>query len=677
MKNLHNFKQKLISFKFPPKIVFFIMGIASTLWFLVRVIPKPQRAGYPCMKAAAPIMSGFILYLLSLGGMTLFFKKAVEKFRKAKYLTAFFALLVSMILLVVFNWNNAQKAYSQVVGFTRGVLPEGPNNPMGTGVGINPGRVVWAWNPAATNENCKNVIVSTGGWTGVMDYDKSDAFMMAKNNNQDTINSMADNAIKSLTTTTSVKDAWSALFKNFNERKTGTASDYAAGQKIFIKVNNGQAGWAINNSDLSETGNNSATGVQNAAMANTTPATVVAILRQLIDACGINQSDIYVAEPMTHVYKSLYDAIHNVYPNVIVLDKDDRSDLGRTQTSGWHADAIIYSDKGTVMPNGIKDALMNEMYDADYLISIPALKAHARAGATLTAKLHFGSHGDHGNNDWGSFTLHAGLICTVDNDVMTSGVRGDYGMYRVLTDLMGHKKLGGNTILYVMDGLWGGIEATDMPVKWDIAPFNHDFPNSLFLSQDPVALESVCIDFLRAEADKNTAFKDRPFFPAIDDHLHQAADPANWAAGITYDPEDDGTPIGSLGVHEHWNNPTDKQYTKDLGTGDGIELVKLMAEVPIGIANTESLVSSLSAYPNPCQENTSLHFNLKKSGIVSINLVAADGKVIPLADNQSFNAGDNSYPINMDQLSKGFYICRMQIISEMNTDVQTVKLMVE
>ena len=28
----------------------------------------------------------------------------------------------------------------------------------------------------------------------------------------------------------------------------------------------------------------------------------------------------------------------------------------------------------------------------------------------------------------------------------------------------------------------------------------------------------------------------------------------------------------SQGVHEHWNNATDKQYTRNLGTGNGIEL---------------------------------------------------------------------------------------------------------
>jgi len=487
MKNLKEYlvvfkelKTKILASKFSVKLIFIVTGIASTVWFLARVIPKPQRAGYPCMRTAAPIMSGFILYLLSVGGITLLFKNFITNIKKAKYVAASMAFVACLVLLVAFNIRDVEKVYSQTVGFTRGVLPDAPNSPMGVGRGIFPGRVVWNWNPAATNENCKNVIVSTGGWGGVMDWDKSDAFIMPKNNDQDTINKMADRSIMSLGGETTVASAWDAIFKNFNTRKTGTASGYTEGQTIFIKVNNGQAGWAINSSDLSEKGNTSSTGVQNAAMSGTTPATVVAIIRQLVDDCGVPQNKIYVGEPMTHVYKSMNDAIHDVFPNVIVLDKENHTDLGRTTTSGWTKDAIIYSDKGDEMPDGIKDVLMNEMYNADYMINIAALKAHARNGVTLGAKLHFGSHGDHGGNDWGSFDLHKGLICTVDNDVMTSGVRGEYGMYRIMVDLMGHKKLGENTVLFIVDGLWGGIEATDMPVKWKTSPFNNDFPNSRF-----------------------------------------------------------------------------------------------------------------------------------------------------------------------------------------------------
>ena len=47
------------------KIVFVALGISSTIWFLIRVIPKPQRAFYPCMRAAAPLMSTFVIYIIT------------------------------------------------------------------------------------------------------------------------------------------------------------------------------------------------------------------------------------------------------------------------------------------------------------------------------------------------------------------------------------------------------------------------------------------------------------------------------------------------------------------------------------------------------------------------------------------------------------------------------------
>ena len=664
---LGKFKRWILSFRFSAKLIFILTGIASTVWFLVRVIPKPQRAGYPCMRAAAPMMSGFVMYIIALGGSSMLFKRSIERFRRAKYVSAFVALVLCMIVGLAFNLNRAEQASANSFGFTRGELPDGPNNPMGVGRGINPGRVVWDWNATAVNQDCPNVI--------------TDAFFMSKNNNQDTINRMADNSIKSLAGKTSVSAAWDAIFKSFNKGKTGTESAYQAGQKIFIKVNNGQAGWAINQNDLSERGNNSATGVQNAAMAGTTPATVVALIRQLVDSCGIAQGDIYVGEPMTHVYKSMYDAVHSHYPDVIILDKDGNTSLGRTKSAGWTDNVIFYSDKGTEMPDAVGDNLMKEMYDADYMINVAALKAHARGGVSLCAKLHFGSHGDHPGYGYGSFHLHDGLISTVDNDYFSSGVRGDYHMYRVLVDLMGHKKLGLNTVLFVVDGLWGGIEATDMPVKWDIAPFKGEYPASLFMSQDEVALESVCIDFLRAEADHNAAFKDRPFFPAVDDFLHQAADPANWPAGISYDPENDGTPISSLGVHEHWNNPTDKAYTRNLGTGDGIELVSIFGgaatgEQPSALNNSSESNVQLNIYPNPCTVETMLSYSLHSNAHISIQLVSTEGRIVKEIRNGQMKAGTYTDGISTSDLRSGLYFCVIKTQTGNNTDIKTEKLWV-
>ena len=47
----------------------------------------------------------------------------------------------------------------------------------------------------------------------------------------------------------------------------------------------------------------------------------------------------------------------------------------------------------------------------------------------------------------------------------------------------------------------------------------------------------------------------------------------NPPSGVIYDPERDGTRLTSLGTTEHWNNPRDKKYSRNLKTGNGIELV--------------------------------------------------------------------------------------------------------
>jgi hypothetical protein len=47
----------------------------------------------------------------------------------------------------------------------------------------------------------------------------------------------------------------------------------------------------------------------------------------------------------------------------------------------------------------------------------------------------------------------------------------------------------------------------------------------------------------------------------------------NPPSGVVYDPERDGTRLGSLGVTEHWNNPVDKKYSRNLGKNKGIELL--------------------------------------------------------------------------------------------------------
>ena len=86
------------SHHFPPRLLFILLGIISTIWFLIRVIPKPSRATYPCMRVAAPFMSGLIVYLLSVAGLTFASRKLKRKIINVRYMSTF--LLVFGVLVI-------------------------------------------------------------------------------------------------------------------------------------------------------------------------------------------------------------------------------------------------------------------------------------------------------------------------------------------------------------------------------------------------------------------------------------------------------------------------------------------------------------------------------------------------------------------------------------------------
>ena len=79
----------LSKIKVPAKLVYIVISVLATIWFLVRVIPKPSRATYPCMQVVAPIMSGFVIWLIALSGAAFAFRKAKHKLLEARYIAAF------------------------------------------------------------------------------------------------------------------------------------------------------------------------------------------------------------------------------------------------------------------------------------------------------------------------------------------------------------------------------------------------------------------------------------------------------------------------------------------------------------------------------------------------------------------------------------------------------------
>lgn len=635
------------------KLLFFITGIASTIWFLIRVIPKPSRAAYPCTRAAAPVMSGFILYLIGLGTTGYGIKKARKYVRMGRYYVAILFLALAFSGMALFLATDSKP----VVANTSSVLapPDGPNQPMGTATGIIPGRVVWVWNPRATDENCTNKVNDP--------VRGEDGYFLPKNNNQQVIDSMMRIALLTITGKETVYASWDTIFRYFNLTHGKGNASYERGEKIFIKINQGGASWQTNPSTL-ERVNRDYYG-----MAESIPSTILSLLKTLIDDYGVDQQDILIGDPIAHIYQETYTYLHNVYPDVHYMDKDNYQSLGRTKLNKANHAAVFYSDKGVKMTNAVRDTLYQEFEEAEYLIDMACLKAHARAGVTLLAKNHFGSH-----IRAGAVHLHPALLAP-DNDIVTNG---GYKKYRVLTDIMGSSKLGRKTLLYVVDGLWGGTEAVEKPVKWKMSPFNNDWPNSLFISLDQVALESVCFDFLRNEAALNTAFKNRPLFYGVDDHLHQAASSANWPTGITYDPDNSGSPIPSLGVHEHWNNATDKQYSRNLKTGNGIELVTWPENlvITVGLQDHKATFSYITIYPNPAHDIAYLQIHSERNADVEVQILNLNGQIIRKSAGYSISNGESSIPLSLQQLESGFYLCRVLVKNSVKTDVFTKRIQI-
>jgi len=547
------------------KVYLFFLGIASIAWFLIRVIPKPSRAAYPCMVATAPFMSAFILYILSLASSIWFLKRNNRRVILTKSIL-FFVFLA----LPLFSFSDSSSGTIKHVDVGYYAV----NEPIGIAKGIYPGRVVWIHDSRATSKTFTN----TAG----------DYWFMDKNSNQDVIEKMLNNSLLEISGKSTSVEAWDAVFRHYNMNHGKGDVGYQPGESIAVKINL----------------TNSWNGNISPNRMDATPQLVLALLKQLIDVAGVSQSDIWLGDSYRFFRTEYWNKCHTVYPDVHYVD--EKGINGREQTQPSAAQLLRFSDKinpTTELEN--TSSIPQHYVDAAYFINMPCLKSHEAGGITIAAKNHQGSilaEGTPPEDQFAAF-MHYSL----------PGFNSSHGSYRHLVDFMGHKDLGGKTLLYIVDGIWAGRESSGWLEKWNMAPFNGDYPSSLFVSQDAVAIESVCFDFLLAEyINKPNSIK-HPYIEGTDDYLLQAADPSNWPAGIQYDPEGDGTILSSLGVYEHWNNSIDKQYSRNLVTGEGIELRTL---------NTSTALTKLmprvdyELYPNPFSETLSLTIKDRPDGLL-------------------------------------------------------------
>jgi hypothetical protein len=515
--------------------MFPIGGLLALVWFLIRVIPKPSRATYPCQRVAFPLASGFVIWLIGATGSIMAVRKAKHCFAKRRFLLCSILVCAGIGLIWLAHNITTEEA----------VLAEEPvaNAPVGIARGIYPGRVVWVHNPDATD------------WDGPGDGH----WWESSHTNQAVVNQMMDSAIRALSGEENSPAAWDKLFRHFNKTHGRGNAGYKPGEKIIIKIN--YVG-CIRIWDRREVTTVEEYNLRRSDYMNTSPQMIIALLQQLVDKVGVKQEDITVGDTLCYFPNEFYNMCHNKYPNVRYLEYLGK--FGRTAAKSSSVPLYWSTPEAT----GEKtDYLPASYVQADYLINMANLKSHNdQAGITLCAKNHYGSLIRKPARSEGYYDLHKDLPYNTPGN----------GHYRPLVDLMGHKQLGGKTLLYIIDGLYAGKHAKESsPRKWNSAPFNGDWSSSIFVSQDPVAIDSVGFDFLRTEWD------DAPHKSGTNDYLIEAALADNPPSGTFYDPDHKGnvTRLKSLGVYEHWNNPTDKQYSRNLGTGKGIELVKLTKAV--------------------------------------------------------------------------------------------------
>ena len=80
------------------------IGLLALIWFLIRVIPKPSRATYPCQRVAFPVASSFVIWLLGLTGCIVVQRKAKHAFLNSRYVLAIVLLAVSVGFVANFQY---------------------------------------------------------------------------------------------------------------------------------------------------------------------------------------------------------------------------------------------------------------------------------------------------------------------------------------------------------------------------------------------------------------------------------------------------------------------------------------------------------------------------------------------------------------------------------------------
>jgi hypothetical protein len=438
---------------------------------------------------------------------------------------------------------------------------EEANSPVGEGKGVHPGRVAWVRDAKALT------------WDGTTGHWWDDACT-----DQKAIDQMTTRVLLDLTGQKNEKQAWDALFRQFNQTHKGGNAGYRPGEKIAIKINANQdrsPDWSNLTPSFGRPPGGAGRGGPPPASGRAgappegarppqpprvpqngvpSPHAVFSLVSHLIKVAGVRGEDILLYDTTggRNIGQPIFTRIRAVsdpqFQAVKVLVGTNFDLAGRLSATPDQANPIRFAK-----PEVHTAYLSDQVTAAKYMINMALLRAHGMAGVTLIGKNHFGSVYFPEDGGWLPRLLH--------NEVMRTQAMGSYN---ALVDLMGHRHLGGKTMLYMLDGLYTAAHNEGNVMRWK--SFGDQWASSLLASQDPVALDSVGLDLLRNEPNATEVRGN------AENYLHEAAMAAKPPSGIVYNPDGSGR-LASLGVHEHWNNAQEKKYSRNLGRKQGIELI--------------------------------------------------------------------------------------------------------
>ena len=162
----------------------------------------------------------------------------------------------------------------------------GPNQPIGIGRGIHPGRVAWIHAPGVAQ------------WDG-----KTGLWVEDRWNDQAKADRMIPEAVMQMTGETTPQKAWKALFKHFNKTHGRGNRGYKRGEMIAVKLNMNNA---ITHHDTIEL--------------NSSPCVTLALVRSMVHDAGVRQQDIVLCEPSRAITDSIFNKVRREFPQVRVID---------------------------------------------------------------------------------------------------------------------------------------------------------------------------------------------------------------------------------------------------------------------------------------------------------------------------------------------------------------------